>query len=373
MENTSRAYQICMTGLIGIATIQVGTVAAEPVLRSSCNVSVETYSSPKRAAVPAGTIFYTCPDEGSAVDRQIRIPANVRLVGEVGEWYEYEFRAGTPVYARKTGTAGKPSAGGTVAGVQGPSAPTGAGSGAAAATRGDAKPGANELLPVPVLPDVDVAGVRLGGSLAEAKAAMQRANSALIFEPVNERTDRGSVFWSGVVAATQEEDDIFVVFADHDDKVWYVWRHKTYQNGPRFQLSEFFESALKKYGPASEEHPKAGWLRWEYDASGRQVKITTGMMPPCLHSELAPWVQWRSQIWKGGLVLTVDGDLPPTCGRQILMQSTDVSDGLSDGYTVKIIDGIAGRNFAAHERERLKREHARKVEEEKAKSQKIEL
>lgn len=390
MANISRAYQIGLVGLIGIATMQIGTVAAEPVLRPTCNVSVQTYSSPKRASVPAGTTFYTCPDEKSEVDRQIKIPANVRLVGEVGDWYEYEFRAGSPVYARNPGAASKGDTGtSTASGSATTSAATVPATSRASEASATGRVG-EELLPVPNLPNADVAGVRLGGSLEEAKAAIRKANPALSFtsytydlardECASRTGPQGNkalcLVARGIVATTTARDDEFVVFADQIGRVWYVSRKKTLKEGPRFEVSEFIETARRKYGPESNKIGSIG-LAWYFDANGNLVKTRAGMIPPCQAMYSGTFV-WKKGSEEKGMMDEESSlwihHVEPTCGRYISVTAGGNNrDGLSDSYSVVLMDAIVGLNFTASERSRLRREHEQKVEEEKAKSRKIEL
>jgi hypothetical protein len=103
----------------------VGTPGSKEIFRPKCNVNVRVLKSTNRQVLPAGTVFYVCPDESSTVDRRIQIPYNPDLIGELDGWREYQFRPGIPVYARTTAASGKgePVAGAT-AGTPVPASPT---------------------------------------------------------------------------------------------------------------------------------------------------------------------------------------------------------------------------------------------------------
>ena len=77
-----------------------------------------------------------CPDERSGVDGKLVAEGLFKLVGEYGEWYEYEGKAGRFGYFRKAGVTMRASPERTVAGANGsqPSTSGGATSGSTVAT-----------------------------------------------------------------------------------------------------------------------------------------------------------------------------------------------------------------------------------------------
>lgn len=344
------------------------------VLRPSCNVSVKTYTAPKRISVPAGTVFYVCPDEESAVDRKIAIAATPKLTGEIDGWLEYEFRPGVPVYARNTKAASIVSAG--TSGTNAQSKPSTSGIASAGGTN---EPAANvvlekhtagskdSLLPLPNLPAVDVGGVKLGSTQEEATRTLRGINGAFVIVPFS---NDGKHLVRGIIASTRTQDDKFVVYLDPQGSVWAVFRDRRETSGQRIQVSDLLETARKKYGKESDTGPLS--LRWRYVGNGQQI-----YSPPdskCMPFLGDPLFQPKTPGLPEFLSFALITVVPTTCTRYIRVSASgDVRDGLAGGYSVSVVDSTGGLNYDAYERNRRIEEHKRKVENDKANSKKVDL
>jgi hypothetical protein len=354
-----------LIGALLVSVGGIGSASAEQVLRPKCNVRVETFEAPKESRVPIGTLTYKCPDHRSEIVGRLVVEGHHKLVGEYGDWYEYESRGGFRYL---------PKAGVTIRTATAAASVPPVGSDESSTTE-TSKALASGLLPIPPLPEADVAGVRLGGSLDEAKEAMLRANPALTFTPVKREPDGNgregdTADYYGIVASTKSGDDRFTVFVDHNDRVWRVARTKRFKEGPRLLVAEFKEAARKKYGTPSSE--REGGLSWLFDASGALANPHP-QTDPCLGFMTNPWLV---EIAPHQIVsIGVFSGMPPTCARIIGAGISGVRDGMGDNYYVGIIDGIAGLNFSTYERQRRSKEREKRIEEEKAKAEgrKIEL
>ena len=86
------------------------------VFRPKCNVRVVAFDAPKQSVVPIGTVLYKCPDRRAGVEGKLVAEGYFKLVGEYGDWYEYEGKAGRIGYFRKTGVTMRVAPESTVAG-----------------------------------------------------------------------------------------------------------------------------------------------------------------------------------------------------------------------------------------------------------------
>jgi hypothetical protein len=102
MTNREWTYSIGPVGMAVLFLVAANGAVAEQVFRPKCNIRVEAYDAPKQSVVPVGTRFYKCPDERVGAHGWLAVDANYKIVGEYGDWYEYQGRSGFG-YFRKTG------------------------------------------------------------------------------------------------------------------------------------------------------------------------------------------------------------------------------------------------------------------------------
>ena len=112
--NTSQPIRQALLPIVFlISVIVTGESNGEQVLRPKCNVKVQVFDAPRQSLVPPGTKLYKCPSEAGGNDGILAVEGHFKIVGEYGDWYEWEginAKAGKYGYFRKAGVTFKSDA-----------------------------------------------------------------------------------------------------------------------------------------------------------------------------------------------------------------------------------------------------------------------
>ena len=128
----------------------------------------------------------------------------------------------------------------------------------------------------------DVSGVKLGMSVAEAKAAFTKP-AAMKVIPV--QTDKVESGFAGWVNPTQESmygtqwggaPEEFLAFKGNAENIWYIQKNQRLAKSERYAKQTLLDAVRKKFGRESyiygELNDRYGTVvvAWEYDQSGKQ-------------------------------------------------------------------------------------------------------
>lgn len=128
----------------------------------------------------------------------------------------------------------------------------------------------------------DIAGVKLGMSIAEAKAAFTKP-AGMKVTPV--RTDQVESGFAGWVSPTYESEfgsqwggppDEFFAFKGKTENIWFIQRNQRLEKTERYAKQTLLDAVRKKFGKESyirgELNDQYGTIvvGWEYDQNGKQ-------------------------------------------------------------------------------------------------------
>ncbi|NIE72895.1 hypothetical protein F3J45_00225 [Pantoea sp. Ap-967] len=183
----------------------------------------------------------------------------------------------------------------------------------------------------------DIAGVALGVSLDEAKAAIADANPNFKVTPLMLVGGQEA----GVTAKTDDRmpstginnsggpSDEFAALLNDSGKVWFVARAQRFDKGGRIDLESFKQTLIEKFGqPSDHSIIGAQGYTWQYDRTGTQW---TGKGPaPCQGNGTYSTIP--------GVSLTAPRSFSPKCGKIVSVSAVTQPDHMVPYYTIAITD-----------------------------------
>ncbi|QBE65672.1 hypothetical protein [Pseudoduganella lutea] len=225
----------------------------------------------------------------------------------------------------------------------------------------------------------DIAGIPLGSTLAEARAGMSRANSALKFSPLKHTTGKEV----GITAKTLDQmpgtgitdpggpSDGFVALQSDSGKVYFLAREQRLPTGSRIR-KDVLESSLKeKFGDSSypDNNPmlkgRSVSLHQEFDRQGK-LYVGPPIGGPCAG------IGWDSTAVPGSTI-TAPRSFPPACGKMVIARGLIQTDGMVPMYSVMILDAKSIFDELNGKAVVTQSEQKRRLEQERAKAVKPQL
>ena len=214
---------------------------------------------------------------------------------------------------------------------------------------------------------MDISGVQLGDSLANAKSAIANANSKFSMSPLKLTNGKEA----GVIAVTAERipgrgitdaggpSDEFVALQDESGKVWFLARSQRLVQGSRIKIDVLIASLKEKFGEPSGEIPILSGLgrKWEFDRNGKQYVGPAGK-GPCATISLSDSIP--------GTTISAPHSFSPNCGKLITATTGSVIEGMISHYTLNVIDAQSMYDQLNAREAQAEKERKKKLEQEKA-------
>ncbi|MXS21625.1 hypothetical protein [Pseudomonas oryzihabitans] len=219
----------------------------------------------------------------------------------------------------------------------------------------------------------DISGVALGSSLAVAKDGISKANPNFKLTPLMLLSGKeGGVTAvtadripeAGVGSATRPSDE-FAVLQTESDKAWFVARVQRMQPGARIKNETLLASLTEKFGKPSFPTPLRHGYIWEFDRNAKQY-FGPASGSPCKDMALG-----RYNL--PSVSVSAPQSFSPTCGKWILVDTSQELDGMVSHYSVSLIDVKTMFDELAAHKSQAETERAKKLSEEQAKEVKPNL
>ena len=174
-------------------------------------------------------------------------------------------------------------------------------------------------------PAIDISGVRLGMSGADARSAIARANSD--FQVAALKSGTGNINgYEGVIRGRYgvPSERLFALL-DGVGAVWYIGREQTYADSERPTVNATWAALTQKYGPPSARSETSG-AEWDFDRSGTVVRRILGTDPlPCRE------INQR----RGGIVQTlwIPEEVSNDCGQKLAVT-------VGNDFAAKLVTGL---------------------------------
>jgi hypothetical protein len=214
----------------------------------------------------------------------------------------------------------------------------------------------------------EISGVALGSSLADAKAAIVKANPNFKLSPLLISGGQEA----GVTAVTTDRlprtglgdpggpSDEFAALQNDAGKVWYITRVQRLPEGGRIQADALGAALTEKFGKPSGTTPLTSLAYyWHYDRNGKQY-VGPASGGPC-HTVSGNGMNIP------GMTVGAPRSFSPTCGKIIQVGATIPSNGMVPYYTVAIIDAKSMFDELTASDARAKAAQSKKLADEKAK------
>ncbi|WAT87623.1 hypothetical protein [Delftia acidovorans] len=210
----------------------------------------------------------------------------------------------------------------------------------------------------------DISGVKLGMSVAEAKAAFAKPPAMKVIPVHTNKVESGLAGWQGERLYDNSWSgplDEFLAFKGNAESIWFIQKNNRLPKAERYARQTLLDAVRKKYGKESfvkgeltEKHATMV-VGWEFDQDGKQyfgpyseggttITGTPIPTPPCRLFDV---------IRIGGNASGGDNFLPqpmsiilPTefkrsCGRAYYVEWTHDADGLVEAVAIRAIDSAA--------------------------------
>ncbi len=239
-------------------------------------------------------------------------------------------------------------------------------------TRSGIKYGALAAGVFAVLPSVaaradDIAGVSIGSSMAEAKAAISKANPNYKLSPLMLTNGKEA----GVTAVTGDRlpgtgitnpggaSDEFVALTTDAGKIWFVARVQRFDDGGRIGVDALKEALTEKFGTPSPSVSIMGLsMSWQYDRDGKQWS----------GSGVEPCQLKHGSYHIPGVTVSAPKSFSPNCGKIISVNASTQPDGMVPHYSITITDAKEMFDELAARDAKAEAERKQSLADEKAKS-----
>jgi hypothetical protein len=213
----------------------------------------------------------------------------------------------------------------------------------------------------------DIAGVTIGSSLAEAKAAIAKANpdykiSSLMLTTgqeagVTAKTD-DRMPWTGTTNAGGPSDE-FAALQNESGKVWFIARVQRFDEGGRIKIDALKAALTEKFGkPSSTSNIMGLGFSWQYDRNGKQW----------FGSGVAPCQGGGGSSDIPGVSVSAPRSFSPNCGKIISVGASTQSDDMVPHYTVSITDAKSMFDELAASDAKAEAERKQKLADEQARA-----
>ena len=213
----------------------------------------------------------------------------------------------------------------------------------------------------------DIAGVSIGSSLEEAKAAISKANPNYQLSPLMLTNGKEA----GVTAVTGDRlagtgimnsggaTDEFVALQTDAGKIWFVARVQRFDEGGRIGVEAFKDALTEKFGSPSPSVNLMGLsMSWQYDRSGKQWSGSGA--EPCQ-------LQYGSYHIPG-VTVSAPQSFSQNCGKVVSVQASTQPDGMVPQYSITITDAKSMFDELAARDAKAEAERKQSLSDEKAKS-----
>lgn len=210
----------------------------------------------------------------------------------------------------------------------------------------------------------DIAGVRLGMSVAEAKAAFGRPARIKVIPIYTNKVESGLAAWQGERLYDNSWSgplDEFVAFKGHADSIWFVQKNQRLPKTARYTRQVLLEAVRKQFGKESfikgEMGDKFGAIvvGWEFDQDGKQFfgpyseggRTITGAAIPAAPCRMFDLVRIGSNPTGGDnflpepMSIILPSEFKRSCSRAYYAEWTHDSDGLVESVALRAIDSAA--------------------------------
>lgn len=210
----------------------------------------------------------------------------------------------------------------------------------------------------------DIAGVKLGMSVAEAKTAFGRPAQMKVIPIYTNKVESGLAAWQGERLydnAWSGPLDEFAAFKGHADSIWFVQKNQRLPKTARYTRQVLLEAVRKKFGKESfvkgEMGDKLGAIvvGWEFDQDGKQFfgpyseggRTITGAAIPAAPCRMFDLVRIGSNPTGGDnflpepMSIILPSEFKRSCSRAYYAEWTHDSDGLVEAVALRAIDSAA--------------------------------
>lgn len=210
----------------------------------------------------------------------------------------------------------------------------------------------------------DIAGVKLGMSVAEAKAAFGRPAQMKVIPIYTNKVESGLAAWQGERLYDNSWSgplDEFAAFKGQADSIWFVQKNQRLPKTARYTRQVLLEAVRKKFGKESfvkgEMSDKLGAIvvGWEFDQDGKQFfgpyseggRTITGAAIPAAPCRMFDLVRIGSNPTGGDnflpepMSIILPSEFKRSCSRAYYVEWTHDSDGLVEAVALRAIDSAA--------------------------------
>ena len=213
----------------------------------------------------------------------------------------------------------------------------------------------------------DIAGVSIGSSMEEAKAAISKANPNYKLSPLMLTNGKEA----GVTAVTGDRlpgtgttnsggaSDEFVALQTDAGKIWFVARVQRFDEGGRIGVDAFKGALTEKFGNPSPSVDLMGLsMSWQYDRDGKQWS----------GSGVEPCQLQHGSYHIPGVTVSAPQSFSPNCGKVISVNASTQPDGMVPHYSITITDAKSMFDELAARDAKAQAEQKQSLADEKAKS-----